>query len=205
MLNNYVEYDETYEIETSSTISISSVDSYEYSTSNFTNTSIINSKYKLLIPVIFNENIHGFTSESDPNIIGQLLVQDYFIIKNNTSIGKLFTILKNTCKFYRRCYKGYYNTKHSCIRNYSNIIKRSNYIKPEIGEIYYLQGHECVCILKTFWLKIIQRAWKKIYKVRQKIFKLRCRPDSVLYRQFTGKFPETCDFMPSMRGMLAHI
>jgi hypothetical protein len=164
---------------------------------------IISSKYKLLIPEIFNEQIHGITSESDPNINGQLVVQESFIIKTNTCFDELFYILKKRCKFYNKCYKVYYNNvKHNYIRNYNNIIKNSNYMKPEIGEMHYLRGDECVCILKTFWLKIIQRAWKKIYKLRQKIFKLRCRPDSVLYRQLTGKFPDNCSYMPSIRGML---
>jgi hypothetical protein len=206
MLNNYVDYDESYEVETSSTVSINSldsIDSYGYSISNNTNTCIISSKYTLLIPEIFNEQIHGITLESDPNINGQLIVQESFIIKTNTCIGELFYILKKRCEFYNKCYEVYYNNvKHNYIRNYNNIIKNSNYMKPEIGEKHYLSGDECVCVLKTFWLKIIQRAWKKLYKKRKQIFKLRCRPDSVLYRQLTGKFPDNCSYMPSIRGML---
>ena len=215
MLNNYVDYEENYEIETNSTVSINSSDSgdswYEYSishnnNSNNNNISIISSKYTLLIPEIFNEHIHGITLESDPTINEQLLVHESFTIKTNTCIGELLHVLKKRCKFYNKCYKVYHNNvKHNYIRNYNNIITRCNYMKPEIGEIYYLRGNECVCILKTFWLKIIQRAWKKIYKLRQQIFKLRSRPDSILYKQISGKYFETCRFMPSIRGMLAHI
>jgi hypothetical protein len=166
-------------------------DSFDSFNNNLGYNSEISSKYKLLIPVIFNKDIHGFNSQSDPNINGQILVQDCIRIKTNDSIGKLFCILKKRCKFYNRCYKGFYN----------NI--SPNYLKPEIGEIHYLRGDECVCILKTFWLKIIQRTWKKFYKLRQQIFKLRCRPDAILYKQITGKFPDHCNNMPSIRGMLS--
>ena len=225
MLNNYEDQDNE-SLDTRSTVSRSTDSSYSindgfsnsfsdllsynrsYNSENNNNNNtvfVISSKYKLLIPEIFNEHIHGITSESDPNIHCQLIIQESFIIKTNTCIGELFYILQKRCKFYNKCYKVYYNSvKHDYIRNYNNIIKSSNYMKPEIGEMHYLRGDECVCILKTFWLKIIQRAWKKLYKKRQNIFNLRCRPDSVLYRQLTGKFPDNCSYMPSIRGMLLH-
>lgn len=50
--------------------------------------------------------------------------------------------------------------KHPFISNYQKICKD---MKPQIAECIYLQSGECVCIIKTFWLKIIQRRWKKIY------------------------------------------
>ena len=194
MLNNYENIENLYLIDSSSedndSLSENSFDIFNNNLDIQTYNSEISSKYKLLIPVIFNKDIHGFNSHSDPNIIGQLLVQEYIRIKTNDSIGKLFCLLKKRCKFYNRCYKDFYN----------NI--SINYLKPEIGEVHYLRGDECVCILKTFWLKIIQRAWKKFYKLRQQIFKLRCRPDAILYKQITGKFPDYCSNIPSIRGML---
>jgi hypothetical protein len=107
-------------------------------------------------------------------------------------------------------YKGYYkknyvnnlSSRHKLIKNYYNIINNSSYLNIEIGQIYYLKGDECVCIIKTFWIKIIQRAWKKIYKLRKRILDLRKRPDSIMYRQITGKWNNNCDYLPSFRGML---
>jgi hypothetical protein len=63
------------------------------------------------------------------------------------------------CNFYKVYYKrNFYNLSfgHKLIRNYNNIIKKSSYLNVEIGQIYYLKGDECVCIIKTFWIKIIQ-------------------------------------------------
>ena len=55
------------------------------------------------------------------------------------------------------------NTHHSFIRNYRKIIKRSNYIKPEIMQVIILEMGEHICILKTFWLRIFQRTWRRKY------------------------------------------
>ena len=63
------------------------------------------------------------------------------------------------------------NSNHSVIRNYHNIIKSFYYIQPHIVECVYLlnPGGECVAILKTFWLKIVQRTWKRVYKERMRL------------------------------------
>ena len=95
------------------------------------------------------------------------------------------------------------NKEHPIIRNYFNIVSDvNNYIKPEIAQKIYLSGDECVAILKTFWLRIIQRAWKRVYRQRQHIMQLRLLPASLFHRQTTGVWPHNCLIMPSLNGML---
>jgi hypothetical protein len=79
-----------------------------------------------------------------------------------------------------------YFGKHPTIRNYHNIISNPNYIKPEIGQYIILPTQEAVAILKTFWLRIIQRKWKKVFQERKEKRRLNC--------------DERC--LPSLRGML---
>ena len=79
-----------------------------------------------------------------------------------------------------------YFGRHPTIRNYHNIISNPNYIKPEIGEYIILPTQEAVAILKTFWLRIIQRKWKKVFQERKE--KRRLNYDERL--------------LPSLRGML---
>jgi len=111
----------------------------------------------------------------------------------NLEIGKLYYYKKNFCRL---------SLPHNLLRNYSNIIESPKYLNLEIGKLYYLKGNECVCVLKTFWLRLVQRAWKKIYKMRQIILQYRRRPDSLFYKQFSGKWPENCSYIPSIKGML---
>jgi hypothetical protein len=93
-------------------------------------------------------------------------------------------------------------TPHSIFRNYTNIVLRPDNIKPEIAECLYLSGGECVAILKTFWIKIIQRKWKNILAKRREIIKLRCQIKSILYREINGKWPRNCLEYPSLKGMM---
>ena len=210
--NNYNELnnDSEYDLETVTTSSVSgySSSSDESSDNEYINYNNIknnknNSKYNLLVCEIFNKNIHGITRESDTNINGQFLVIKKFKINKNTQINYLFDKINKHSNWVNGFYNKYYeNLGDNYITNYRSIIKKSNYIKPEIGEVYYLRGDECVCVIKTFWLKIIQRSWKKIFKIRQQMIKRRFRPDSILHMQITGKWPEECIYMPSIRGML---
>ena len=83
------------------------------------------------------------------------------------------------------------------------ILFRSSNI--EIAECYYLPSQECVSILKTFWLKIIQRKWKNIIKERKKIIQKRCNPNSLMYREIHGKWHINCYYYPGIRGMLYNL
>ena len=183
-------------------------ENYNYEYNNTYNIHMSNNFIKkniLLIPEIYNKYFHGKTMDSDPNIDGQFLVLQTFNIQPENSIFEFFKYANDLCKFYKKYYKkNYYNSNvsHNLLRNYNNIIKGPSYLNLQIGQIYYLRGDECVCVIKTIWLKIIQRAWKKIYKIRKEIKQLRCRPDSIMYRQICGKWQQNCNYLPSIRGML---
>lgn len=94
---------------------------------------------------------------------------------------------------------------HKTIRNYQNIISRPDYIKPEIGECIELVTGEQIVIIKTIWLKIIQRKWKKVFAKRQLIIKYRSSPTSLTFRQLTGNWPKYCIHMPGLNGLLLKI
>jgi hypothetical protein len=162
-------------------------------------------KNVLLIPEIYNRYFHGKTVDSDPNVEGQFLVLQSFYLNATSRMSDFFKYANNLCKYYKKYYeKKYYDSSlsHKLLRNYNNIIKNPNYLNLQIGKIHYLKGDECVCVIKTFWLKLVQRAWKRVYKMRKRIIQLRHRPDSIMYRQITCKWPNNCNFMPSIRGML---
>ena len=57
-------------------------------------------------------------------------------------------------------------------------------------------------IIKTFWLRLVQRTWKRIYKERQNIIKKRMHPNSIYYRSIHGNWPQEVNYIPELRGML---
>ena len=72
----------------------------------------------------------------------------------------------------------------------------------DLAECIYLNTGECVAIKKTLWIKLIQRTWKKVVKERKDIFKKRCLLSSLKYREIYGKWPNTCNYLPTLKGML---
>lgn len=59
-------------------------------------------------------------------------------------------------------------------------------------------------IIKTFWLKIIQRKWKKIYKQRIEVIQQRMRIHSLKYREINGNWPSTISYLPTLYGLMVN-
>ena len=82
---------------------------------------------------------------------------------------------------------GSLNETHPTIRNYRKVTNK--YIRLEIIQADVLTGQEEVAYLKTFWLRIIQRRWKKIYKARKELLRQRSQIQALQERQRTGQWP----------------
>jgi hypothetical protein len=163
----------------------------------------------LIICEIFNENIHGIDENSDSTIQGHYLVT-YNISRINAEyeLPASNSLINDAKPYLNICKKFYKNTtykSHSLIQNYENIISKPNYVQLQIAKVIYLSGYECVAILKTFWIRIIQRTWKKIYKQKCIILAIRKLPSSLVYKQTHSKWPNNCLYMPSLYGMLTSI
>ena len=151
-------------------------------------------KYNIILCELYNDKLHGTT---DDNLNNHYLVINRIKKLNMDFINCLTHVIK----------EDYIDRQqdimpHKIIKNYQNMITSANYIKPEIGEVLYLQSGHAVCIIKTFWLKIIQRAWKKVYKLRAQTIKRRCQLQSLKCREITGLWPQNCRHLPSLRGIL---
>lgn len=85
---------------------------------------------------------------------------------------------------------------------YIDNIYQFNIGNVEIAECFYLPSGDCISIIKTHWLKIIQRVWKKIYNERKIIINIRCNINSLKYREIFGKWPNNCINFPQLKGML---
>jgi hypothetical protein len=59
-------------------------------------------------------------------------------------------------------------------------------------------------ILKTVWIRLIQRRWKNILKERETITQRRKNPRSRHIFELTGRYPAEIGHFPSLRGMMSH-
>lgn len=89
--------------------------------------------------------------------------------------------------------------------NFYKMCSGSNALHLEIAECIYLPSEHCVSIIKTFWLKLIQRKWKHICKERKLCLIKRANPNALKYREIYGNWPNNCANYPRLKGMLSNL
>jgi hypothetical protein len=97
-------------------------------------------RYKIVLCDLFNSDIYGFDENSDKNIKEHYIVIHSYVYYHPKTI-------KKDIKFYSK--------------------QLDKNLQPEIAECIILNGEETIAILKTFWIKIIQRKWKKVFKLNR--------------------------------------
>lgn len=150
-------------------------------------------KYNIVLCEIYNYRIFGKPLNNELN--SHYIVIHRFKQFNKHYIDGYIDECVDDLLRLRECYK-----KHIFIRNYRFIM---NKIKPEIAECIYLETGECVCILKTFWIRLIQKTWKKIYFLKKDLLRKRCHINSLLYKERNGRWPFSCFYLPSIVGMMS--
>lgn len=158
---------------------------------------ISTTKYNIILCELYNRNIHGIPPLSS-NVDNH-----YLVIYRFKSFNK--TLIKNISNDISTAYAYLDDQTHPIFKNYKYIMSQPDYIKPEIAECIYLEGDEFVAIIKTFWIKIIQRKWKKIYREQKNIIKKRMIYSSIIYKELKGKWPKDCFHYPTIRGMLGKV
>ena len=164
------------------------------------------SRFNLVLCEIFNRNIHGASSEQIEAVDGHYLL----IAKFDGPTRRLLDVddeledIDDYADFYNdEYYTDAEFAPHIIIQNYQNIVSRPDYIKPEIAECIVLDSHHNVVIIKTIWIKIIQRKWKKIYAERMIVIRRRLQPTSLYTREVTGKWPRNCANLPGLYKLLS--
>lgn len=159
------------------------------SCSNYQLSDILNTHYLCLYRIDYNSII----DENDEEIIYEDL--KYLNTRLN-KINRYYKLLK--CKD-PKLYNHF--TKHHSIRNYKYIVENKNFQQLEIAECIYLDDY-VVSIIKTIWIRLIQRCWKKVFQLRKRIFQSRQTYYSLLFRERHGKWPKECLLIPGINGLL---
>jgi len=174
------------------------------------------SKFSLVICELYHESMHGSTQSEE--VLSHYLVNQRFdeFPPMDCNLEEIYNDVEfedddedlpeiyYAVKIHRIRYIMFASSQwfrkqpHHSVRNYHTIIEKQDYIQPQIAHCVYLPGGECVAILKTFWIRIVQRTWKKIYKQRLHIIQLRKQPSSLFYRETHGKWPISCNRLPGL-------
>lgn len=155
---------------------------------------MVNTKFKLAIVNLWNEHLHGFIPENE--IPNEEQLSKYFI--NDSSIKRDEFFDNNNY----RDIKNYIKIMNDQITNkidlnefdgyYSSIF--NNLVKKKIIGLQIIKSIKVGCyelaMIKTHWIRLIQRRWREIRKKRlqskKNLFNLR-------YREIYGKYPDCCN------------
>jgi len=94
-------------------------------------------RYRIVLCDLFDSNIYGIDENSDKNIKKHYIVITSYVYYKPK-------VIKKDINFYNKPVR--------------------KILHPEIAECIILTGGETVAILKTFWIRIIQRKWKKVFR-----------------------------------------
>jgi hypothetical protein len=96
--------------------------------------------------------------------------------------------------------------------NYYHVLKYLYYYssvrlfqpKIEIMKLAVLEDQTYSVVIKTHWIRLIQRHWRSMLKKRNEIIRGRKHPAALLWREVTGKFPHGLNVFPSLIGLMRH-
>jgi hypothetical protein len=57
-------------------------------------------------------------------------------------------------------------------------------------------------VIKTHWIRLIQRTWRSVLKERKRVIQIRSKVSSIMNYQIFGKHPPGATYYPTLRGML---
>lgn len=73
----------------------------------------------------------------------------------------------------------------------------------QIMQVHRVPYDTCAVIIKTYWLRLVQRHWKRTWAQRKSVILRRMSPHNQLYRQIHGKYPRDISMLPTIKGMLS--
>jgi hypothetical protein len=148
--------------------------------------------YELAYCELHNPQFHGgnYDNEDDKLMCGKYLyinkVRPLFPSNNsNIQRGYRNTNLINELRYMRRN-NVITNVYHPTIRNYSNIICKRDYRNAQIVQRIRGPGPYSSAVIKTHYLRLLQRKWKRIYAEKQRLIALRKNPRAIRFRELNG-------------------
>lgn len=131
--------------------------------------------------------------ENDKYYLGlPCLTPDSFILNTAISVSSFFRFsYKNVLQYLK---------EYSIFRNKRFDARQT--LDMEVMQLSLTNENVYRVVLKTFWIRLIQRTWKRIYQERCAVVKKRKSVVAQLYRQVHGKYPIGLNYLPSIHGML---
>lgn len=125
--------------------------------------------------------------------------QYYIGLHKYVNYNKLFLMINSISV--RSFYK--YSYIHALKYLYYYSIVRLYQPRVEIMKLYVLNDGTYSVVLKTHWIRLIQRHWRKALLMRKQIMKKQMHLSSLYHREIYGRFPYGMNIIPMLSGLMS--
>lgn len=135
---------------------------------------------------LYNKTVHGGNNDYmkyNYMMSFEVELDEFFSGEYIDYINLMKDIYSNDDRFYS-------NDDYS---DYSKIVSNPKYYTVNILDDWETDDDEICCVIKTHYIALIQRKWRKIYNERKRIISLRKNPREIIYRGIYGKWSKYTD------------
>jgi hypothetical protein len=169
----------------------------------------------------FDDSYDHIYEQDEEHVLSDKMHNTYYIgkcykfqenIEDTYSNEHIFlSISVSPTTFFRHSYldiTNYLNVfgSFNCFNYYNNIFNRNRNQGTDIMKAIVIEDHNnyklYTVVLKTHWIRLIQRHWRKIYKQQSYIIRQRCKIQNMRYREIHGYYPKHINRLPLLNGML---
>jgi hypothetical protein len=158
-------------------------------------------KFELALCELFHPKIHGIPETSEICVLSHYLLLLSFSPPTETQTWtQIWNEIKACTLLHQKKYLalgGAFLENHDVFQNYSHMTLQKNIpsvVCPHIVQRVQM-GEYVVAVIKTFWIRWIQRVWKRVFRERRAWVQ---RLSFLKARENQGKVVH----LPSLRGML---
>lgn len=159
--------------------------------------------YAVGICELYHEKLHGVLSPQEKEINTHYLLLYKCKSREMKNIAKHIKYCIRLIEYLKQIHTTQLAGEDNMHDVFPNYPKLMEHCSPEIVEYFYLPSHHCICIKKTFWIKIIQRTWKRLFAERKRVILERSQYGAIRHREVFGRWPTSCAIYPRLSGMLS--
>jgi len=144
--------------------------------------------------------------EEDDDIIDEIYNREQLFLDSEKQNGQYYIGLAKHMKS-----RNTISTKTIYKYSYIHVLKYLYYYSltrlyqpnVEIMKLYILNDGTYSVVLKTHWIRLIQRHWRKALQIRKQIMKKQMNLRSLYHREIYGRFPNGLNKLPMLTGLMS--
>jgi hypothetical protein len=148
--------------------------------------------------------------EEDDDIIDEIYNREQLFLDSEKQNGQYYIGLAKHMKSRNIILLNTISTKTFYKYSYIHVLKYLYYYSltrlyqpnVEIMKLYILNDGTYSVVLKTHWIRLIQRHWRKALQIRKQIMKKQMNLRSLYHREIYGRFPNGLNKLPMLTGLM---